>query len=75
MFNKPLVNHSALHVQVLMCRLGQIVGLNNYDISYNYFYSKVMKQNKIRPARVGSRQRALVRMIQNVNTTQETTER
>ena len=49
MFNKPPVNHSALHTrQVLMYRVCQIVGLTNYDFSYNnYFYSIVMKQNKI----------------------------
>ena len=61
-------------MQVLMCRMCQIVGLNKYDLSYNYFFSIVMKQNKIRPEWAADRERWF-EMIQNVNTTQETTER
>ncbi len=61
-------------MQVLMCRVCQIVGLNNYDLSYNYFYSIVIKQNKIRPGWAADRERWF-EMIQNVNPTQETTER
>ena len=52
MFNKPPVKQTALHrplsALVLMCRMCRIVGLNKYDLSYNYFYSIIMKQNKIR---------------------------
>ena len=55
-----------------MCRVCQIVGLNNYDFSYNY--SIVMKQNKIRPEWAADRERWF-EMNQNVNPTQETTER
>ena len=29
--------HGTAYVQVLMCRVCHIVGLNNYDLSYNYF--------------------------------------
>ena len=72
MFNQPPVNHSALHT--CMCRVCQIVGLNNYDLSYNYFYYIVMKQNKIRPEWEADRERWF-EMIQNVSPTQETTER
>ena len=46
----------------------QIVGLNNYDLSYNYFYSIKVKlfllhshETKQDTPRVGSRQRTLVR--------------
>ena len=41
MFNKPPVNHSALHrpLQVLVCRMGQIVGtvlsMNPFDLGYS----------------------------------------
>ena len=62
------------YVQVVMCRVCQIVGLNNHDLSYNYFYSIVMKQNKIHPEWAADRQRWF-EMIQNFNPTQETTER
>ena len=54
------------YVQVLMCRVCQIVGLNNYDLSYNCFYSIVMKQNKIRPEWAADRGRWF-EIIQNVN--------
>ena len=57
-----------------MCRVCQIVGLNNYDLSYNLFYFIVMKQNKIRLEWAADRERWF-EMIQNVNPTQETTER
>ena len=40
-----------------MCRVRQIVGLNNYDLSYTYFYYIVLKQNKIRPEWAADRER------------------
>ena len=56
-----------------MCRVCPILGLNNYDLSYTYFYSIVMKQNKIRPEWAADRERWF-EMIQSFNHTQETTE-
>ena len=61
MFNKPPVKSlGTAYVQVLMCRVCQIVGFNNYDLSYNYIYS-IRHDTKQDTPRVGRRQRALVR--------------